>query len=136
MSFTKQPLRLLALAALPLLALGCGGQSEDPDTLNRKAELAEIYDMYALYQKNHPTEHPPQGVSDLTDRNDPVHAMGMRVLTNGEYHVVWGLDVRGKDSGRVLAYEKDALTQGGWAVTTDGSIRKMSAEDLKAAIGQ
>jgi hypothetical protein len=132
----KMPLRsslLLILLAVGLAFVpGCGSRtSEDPTILNQRNDLTEIYDMYNIYMKKN--ERPPQQASDLLQKPDQVHSAGMRALKNNDYLVVWGVDVK-KNSGAVLAYEKAALEQGGTVLMADGDIRKMSAEELKAAL--
>jgi hypothetical protein len=52
----------------------------------------------------------------------------------GKYVVVWG--VSGTEAGKVLAYEKEAPTKGGAAVMADGTVKTMTADELKAAVPQ
>lgn len=56
--------------------------------------------------------------------------MGARALQDGKYIVVWG--IKDKSSSIVLAYPKDALTQGGTVIMADGTIKKMSAGEVQA----
>jgi hypothetical protein len=123
---------LLALPALACLLPGCGGQSDDPATLSRKNELLEIHEMYTSFVKRN--QRPPQQLSDLTQKaNEMISPAGTGALRRGDCVAVFGVDP-GKDSGAVLAYEKDAPTQGGWVVLANGTPQKMTADALKAAL--
>jgi hypothetical protein len=133
MSCAKKLLQLaLVVLALPS---GCKSRvSEDPAWLSKKGELTDIYDMYAMFVKKN--QRPPQQAADLTGRgNEQISPAGVRALQKQDAVVFWGVDISSKDSGKVLAYEKDAPSQGGAVLMADGTVRKMSAEDLKAAIG-
>ena len=94
-----------------------------------KDELTDIYECYTEYVKNH--QRSPQQLSDFK-KYDAIHPLGTRVLREGKYIAVWG--VAGKDAGVVIAYAKDAPTQGGLVVMADGSIKTLSADQIQAAI--
>lgn len=75
---------------------------------------------------------PPKQFSDIDQKPySEASSLAFNGVKEGKYVVVWG--VSGKDSGTVLAYEKDAPTQGGMVLMADGTIKKMSADELKAA---
>jgi hypothetical protein len=81
--------------------------------------------------KNH--EKPPHQLSDLASKQyESIYPAAIEDLRKGRVIVVW--DVQGKDSGTVIAYEKDVPTQGGAVLMADGTIRQMSADELKAAL--
>jgi hypothetical protein len=132
MSFAQKSLVLLAL---PVLFLpGCGKQNaEAPEVANRKHELTELYDMYSLYVKTN--QEPPHRVADLaTDANRTIYTAGSRILENGEYLFAWGVDISSKDSNTVLAYPKDGREEGGFALMADGSVHKMTADELRSVL--
>jgi hypothetical protein len=125
-------LSLLVFVAVPVLAVGCKGQPPiDPEIQLQKSELSEIHDIYKQYLKNY--GRPPKQLSDL-DKLPSLKASpgGLQAFQKGQYIVVWGVDID-KEAGMVLAYEKDAPKQGGVVLLADGSVRKMSAEEFKAA---
>jgi hypothetical protein len=131
MSFAQRAPILFVLSALPLLALGCGKDKGggDPETTRHNAVLAEIHDMYAQHIKSN--QRPPKQLSDLQpyQGNAPV---GFKALQDRQYEVVWG--VSSKDAQTVLAYEKDARKQGGAVLMADGTVKKMTADELEAAL--
>ena len=127
------PTRVQVLLILSVLVVGCSGKPTegDPDTLHREADLREIYDMYTMYAKRN--ERPPTQASDLLRKNAEIlYSSGVPALKSGNYVVVWGLSDR--NSGTVLAYEKDALAKGGVVLMGDGTVKQMSADDLKAVL--
>src|SRR5262249_22704198 len=120
---------LFGLLALSALALGCGRKTAeaDPDVMRRTGELADIYEMYTMYAKTN--SKPPEKPADLLRKNAEVlYPAGVRGLKSGAYVLVWR--VTDRDPGTILAYEKQALTEGGLVLTADGAVRPMSAEDL------
>ncbi len=124
--------RTVCVAVLPVvLALGCSSNKLAPpgEADLQKAELNDIYDAYMEYAKG--KNHGPERQSDLKSF-ETSHGMAYRVLTDGKYVLVWG--VTGKDAGTVLAYQKDAPTQGGAVLMVDGSVRTMSAAEVQAAV--
>jgi hypothetical protein len=87
--------------------------------------------MYQHYIKSH--EKPPHQLSDLASpRYEGISPHAVAELKKGNILVVW--DVQGKDAGKVLAYEKEALTQGGSVLMADGSMREMTADELRASV--
>ena len=134
MSLPQQTSLLLILSALALLTLGCSKKAEDPDESRRQGELSQLYQLYAIYVKKN--EQPPQQTADLaTPANEQLSPSGVRALRSEAYVVIWGVDTRRKDSGKVLAYEKDAPQQGGMVLLADGKSRTMSADELRSALG-
>jgi hypothetical protein len=136
MSCAKKTPLLLALCALALLAWGCKKEGAgDPEWQRKKGELTDIHDLYTIFAKRN--ERPPKQLSELANRESEMISPGaVRGLQKEEYVVVWGLDVSGKDSGKVLAYEKKALEQGGAVLMANGTVKKMAADALKAALGK
>lgn len=131
MTFARVSPVLLVLLPLAVPTLGCGGNKSvgDPEVQRRKSEFAEIYDMYmASVKKN---GRPPKQVSDLKQFSG-IYPVGLKALQDGQYVAVWG--VSDKSSNTVLAYEKDAPTQGGAVLMADGNVKTMSADELQAAL--
>ena len=125
---------LLVVMAASVLVMGCGGnQAVEPEVQRHKGELTDIYNSYATYSKNN--QRPPQKMSEImTPQFMGESQIGLQALKEGQYAVVWGVDVNGKDSTKVVAYEKDAPTNGGWVVAADGIPKQMTADELKAAL--
>jgi hypothetical protein len=125
---------LLAAAAGPLVAAGCGskgGDANDPDVMRRRADLSDIFDMYTMFIKRN--QKPPQRVADLAQKNNqtltPMAAQG---LQSEEYVVIWGAEVTGKENS-VLAYHKSVPAEGGMVLLRNGTIKHMTADEFKAA---
>ena len=117
----------------PVTLLGCGrGKPDAPENAAQFGNLRQIHDLYASYTKNH--QQPPKQFSDLNKKEyDMIYPGTLKVVKDGDYVVVWGVDVN-KDPGKVLAYEKAAPTDGGAVITADGTPRIMSAADVQAAL--
>jgi hypothetical protein len=115
---------------LCVLAVGCGGGA-GPAGSPQSIKLKQIHILYERYIKNH--QKPPHQLSDLASKQyEPIYPAAVEDLKKGRVIVVW--DVQGNDAGTVLAYEKEVPTQGGGVLMADGTIRQMSADELKAAI--
>jgi hypothetical protein len=97
--------------------------------MSEKTELLDLFDAYNEYAKNH--QRPPQKLEDLK-KYEAVHDVGVRVLREGKYVAVWG--VTSREGNTVLAYAKDAPTQGGPVLLGDGTVKNMTADELKAAL--
>jgi hypothetical protein len=120
----KKPLSALPLfAVLALLASGCGQKDNSDNITPQQSELSDIYGVYRNYMKSHQGQ-PPEKLSDFKSTRRLNNAT-LRLLEEGKYVVVWG--VKDKDSNTVLAYEKDAPTNGGWAVMADGALKQLDA---------
>jgi hypothetical protein len=126
MSLRKTTSILLLFAILTILAAGCGRTEQDPNIDSQKIDLEAIYEIYSAHVKNH--QRPPASSSDLKqyERGYPVLS---RVLREGKYVIVWG--VNDQDAGTILAYEKDAPTNGGRAVMADGKVKRLDAEAFR-----
>jgi hypothetical protein len=124
----KKPAFLLLFAGI-VFSAGCGKKGPMSDAELQKNELNDIYECYTEYIKNN--KRPPQQLSELR-KYEVMHGLAWRALSSGKFVGVWGLS--SKDSGTVLAYAKDAQTQGGAVLMADGSIKNMSADEAQAAI--
>lgn len=135
MSSAPKTLTWLVLLVVAALAPGCGGNKADgdPEMARRKAELGQIYEVYSLYVKR--SQRPPQQLSDLNQQDlQASYPSGLQALQKGDYVAVWGVNVGDKESGTVLAYQKDAPKQGGVVLMADGAVKNMSADQLQAAL--
>ncbi|SRR5260370_13557952 len=135
MSVAKKTLILLVPFALAFQALGCSGTTAagDPEETRLKCELTEIYDIYAMFSKAH--RRPPRRLADLNQQQyQGIYPVGVNGLRSGAYIAVWGVNVDDEDTGKILAYEKNAPALGGFVLTADGTVRRMSADDLKAVL--
>jgi hypothetical protein len=123
---------MVLCAVVPVAVIGCGEKSTATGE-RQQVELRAIYDVYQQFTKSQ--RKPPSQLSDLAKKEyEVVYPAPMTALKQGKYVAVW--NVSGKDSGTVLAYEKDAPTNGGAVLMADGSIKTMSAAEFKTAAPQ
>lgn len=127
MPLAKKTAVPLALALL-VLAAGCGTRPAEQSA--QQKTLSELHEMYRHFIKSQ--QKAPKQMSDLAKRQyEGIYPMAVAALKQGKYVVVWG--VNGTDSGTVLAYEKDAPSKGGAVLMADGTVRDMTADQLKSA---
>jgi hypothetical protein len=126
------------LVALMAATCGCGsstvtvtGADMESSTLN---ELGESYRMYQIGNKKPPTK--PADLAKLESQAGNAVA----AVKKGDLLVGWGATLPdtseepGKvSSSEVLAYGKDVPTQGGQVLMLDRTIKKMTADEFKAA---
>jgi hypothetical protein len=122
MSLIKTTSTLSRFVFLAVLAAGCGQSSNNIEPQER--DLSEIFEVYQTYMKAH-KQQPPEKLSDFKNFKR-INAAALRSLEEGKYVIVWG--VKDRDAGTVLAYEKDAPTNGGWAVMADGKVKRLDAQ--------
>lgn len=131
MGLLKDTYKLLIVAILSILVSGCG--KGDPKNQAGTEELTQLHDMYMAYVKRN--EQPPREFADINQKTyEMPYPEAFRAVKSGKYVVLWG--VSGKDSGKVLAYDKEAPDNGGLVVMADGTVKTMTADELKAAIKQ
>ena len=129
------PARSIGMALLFVVALtlgaGCkGGGKADPQVQAQEQQLKDIQEMYFLFVKEH--NKPPTQMPDLANKQfEGIYPATVQALEKGKYEVIWGIN--SKDGGTLLAYEKAAAATEGLGVMADGSVRKVTADQVKAA---
>lgn len=128
-------MRTLSIPCLLFASLvsisGCG----DSDRVGPSGDTAEIaLKDFGQMLKSLPADNikPPTKMSEF-DRVEPMAPMGGEALKNGTIVYIWGLGYM-EGSSRVVAYEKNAESAGGWVLLQDGNVKKMSADEAKTAI--
>jgi hypothetical protein len=132
MSLPKSVLTLLLSVLFASVASGCKGSTveKDPVQQRNKSELTEIYTLYQDFAKRQ--QHPPKQLSDFNKRDfQELYPIGIQALQKGDFVAVWGIS--GRDSGTVLAYQKDVPNQGGPVIMADGTYKTLTADEFKAA---
>jgi hypothetical protein len=129
----RVPLFILLVTA----AAGCGGEpsKRDPNVNygpSNKDMLIDFGAMLKAYIKEN--KKAPLRVADF-DRYAPAFSGAEEGLRTKTVIYQWGqpISTDPKAAGTVLAYEKDAEASGGWVLMQDGNVKKMSAEEFKAA---
>jgi hypothetical protein len=137
--------RCVRIASVLVVALGCAGsfvgcssstvtvtgQDTDVSALN---EIGENYRMYQIAKKK-----APEKVADFA-KMETIGGNGLAAVKSGQIVVQWGATLPdtkeepgGSSSPEVLAYGKDVPSAGGNVLMLDRTIKKMSAEEFKAA---
>lgn len=125
----------MRLRALPLLVLAvfvpaCGKSSPatppTPDVGAGFSELAEVYKYRASQRLP-----PPAKVEDLTEHEDAL-PNAIQPIREGQIVVAWRVGYSAGSNG-VLAYQKDAPTNGGKVLLRNGTVKDMSADEFRAA---
>jgi hypothetical protein len=125
----------IGLLALLVGAAGCGGRkvvSRD-ESNPRVLRLTEIYEMAFMTMKGNQPR--PKSLQDfkMMQRGYP---HGVKALVSGECVFVWSTyqNPPADKAKAVLAYEKKAPKEGGYAVTLDGTVKTWTADELKATL--
>jgi hypothetical protein len=123
----------MALAGLVLL-LGC---SSKPPGASVPQESTLLADVNGLLRAGGAPGRLPAKLSDV-EKAKEFFPRGYDVVKSGEVVVLWGASVGGEGdiaSGneKVVAYEKKVPTEGGFVLMSAGSVKKMTAEEFKAA---
>ncbi len=119
-----------AFAVVCGLCVGCGGGGGDV-TAGDDNKVA-LEDFGRMLQ-GLPADNwkPPTNLKEL-EKMEPAAPVGVQALKNNRIVYLWGAGyvANGK---KVVAYETSAETAGGFVLLEDGSVSKMTAEELKAA---
>ncbi len=131
--------RRVAIGCLGLAMIGCGQAenripTQDDSEQTALGDVAELYRLYTLDKKK-----PPASISDFKSL-EQMSPMGLKALSTGSVIVRFGATMSDTDEGPaktssddILAYQKDVPQSGGKVLMLDRTIRKMTAEEFKAA---
>ena len=123
----------LFVALAGSLAAGCSTPGSEPratepgpaDDLLEVAGL--LRDYTAEFRKG------PARLADVA-KHEPLYTRGYQAVKSGAIVVVWGVPMVGEGAGTaVIAYEKKPETEGRNVLLQDGTIKRMTAEEFKAA---
>ncbi len=127
-----------ALFLLAMTAAGCGDSSSGPPTIERGEEirLEQVGEVLRNYQLA--KGKPPKSIKEL--RSAPGDSGGSDLVITGDVVVNWGVPLPdtkeeggGSPNEEVLAYGKDVPTKGGPVLLLNRAVRRMTAEEFKAA---
>ncbi|MGL4549712.1 MAG: hypothetical protein ACRC33_00885 [Gemmataceae bacterium] len=74
----------------------------------------------------------PGKLADV-EKVEPLYPGAFIALTQGTVVYAWGKPIDSAAAGTVLAHEKQVPTAGGWVLMQDGTVKKMTADEFKAA---
>lgn len=117
--------------------VGCGGEpsKRDPNVNygpSNKDMLIDFGAMLKAYIKDN--KKAPLKVADF-DRHAPAFSGAEEGLRTKTIVYQWGAPIStdANAASTVLAYEKEAEASGGWVLMQDGNVKKMGADEFKAA---
>jgi len=120
-----------AIAACFLIALsGCG--ADGPQIVSADVASQRMLEDYANFLKQLKSDGTkvPENKNEFMPLEPMAPVSGPGIAT-GALVVVWGQTI---GSGRdIIAFEKSAESVGGYVLQQDGTVRKMTAEEFKAA---
>ena len=131
--FFQTSITILFLVVVSVLATGCGEPTKtpahQPTNQERLEEVAPMLKIVALDKKK-----PPNNIAEL-DPVEPLIPMTVQQIKNGEIVYIWGttLTIGSNASSTIIAHEKSAGTDGGWALMQDGTVKKLSVAEFTAA---
>jgi hypothetical protein len=129
-----------ALLCLSILGIGCGSSNAprqlSPETKGQEilGEVGEVYRIYSFDKKK-----PPKSLADLASLQ-AAQPVGYNAVKDGRVILLYGSVMTDLEEGppkgnsdEVLAYEKEVPDQGGQVLMLDRSVKKMAADEFKAA---
>jgi hypothetical protein len=132
------PKSILMMCSLAFLVAGCGGQNapRTPDEWDQD-NLTQVGELYRHYQFT--KKKPPQSFADLNAVRT-LAGNGYESIRTGNVVLLYGatLPDTGEEPGeagsdQVLAYRKEVPESGGYVLMLNRSVKKMTAEEFKAA---
>jgi hypothetical protein len=119
-----------AVVVLVILLAGCGGAKKNAaGGADYQAMLTELGE--ALKTTAADGNKPPSRLAEF-ERIEPMAPTASPLVRSGELVYLWGAGYAAGGT-KVVAFEKKAESEGGLVLLQDGSVKKMSAEELKAA---
>lgn len=123
--------RAALLAVACLFAWGCGGGSTPTGPVGPSAEEA-LNDLGSLLKTIDGEKKRPPANPAMLDQYEPIAMSAARGITSKDVVYVWGAGYKA-DGTRVVAHEKDAEAKGGLVLLENGTVKTMTADELKAA---
>lgn len=139
MTANQRVRRATSIIVLAWCVAGCGSGAPKVGTPEAGTEeaLRQVGESYRSYTAT--KNKPPQKVADLMILRQAEQA-GAAAIKNGSVVVLWDAKMNdlsedgSKDpADEILAYEKDVPAQGGQVLMLNRTIKKMTADEFKAA---
>jgi hypothetical protein len=119
---------LLVLASLPLF-LGCGSSTPPPEGGPPPSTyLTDVKLLLEQFEKDR--KRPPARPSEIAEY-EPSFPGAVRKLNGGDVVYAWGNPL-GSGKG-ILAYGRNAASEGGPVLFEDGTVREITAEEFASA---
>jgi hypothetical protein len=127
-SSTRACLLVILTVVVPV---GCGPSGSAPGSREELtiSQVAQIFRMRQRAQKA-----PPRDIKDIQSQQT-VSPAAFAAIKSGEVVVNWGVGLADdtEAAATVLAYQKDVPEKGGEVLMQDGTAKKMTADEFKAA---
>jgi hypothetical protein len=121
-------------AAMPVVALpiGCSHSGNAPESA-AQLSIGQVGQLFHRYQKGQ--QPPPQELKDLLPLQR-VYPAAIDSIRSKDVLVYWGAGISAEPqaASTVLAYHKDVPEKGGEVLMQDGTPKKMTAEEFRAAL--
>lgn len=133
-SWSRRRFAVLFGGMLGLAAVAGCGQPATPEPEVVSEPDAGLLDLKAFL-----TAAKANGQATTRDAAGPplraVHLAADYYLGSGQIVFLWGAQLSddAAAAGRIIAYQRTAPSEGGWALFQDGSLRQISAEEFAAA---
>jgi hypothetical protein len=128
--------KTVSILALIVILAGCSSRPEGESSPPAFDDLRDVNDL--LHAAGGAAGRVPAKLADLGGRPSSLYPRGYEVLHSGNYVVLWGAPLKGEgEAGKdetVMAYEKDAPTEGGYVLLSAGTVKKMTAAEFQAAL--
>jgi hypothetical protein len=127
----RSPQLALVVCLLLSFAGGCGPSKVTFDPTG-KEKLEEIGQMLKTVKID--GTKPPAKVADLGPV-EPMVPLAAQDLRSGDIVYFWGagLSTGGNAASTIVAHEKKVPAEGGWVLTQDGTVKRMSADEFRSA---
>jgi hypothetical protein len=130
--------RDVIFAALIVGGLGCGGGNAPKSAVEvKERSIKQVGQLYVNFIRDN--QKPPGSIKDLA-RYAQMSPGAYNAVKDGEVEVIWDVKLDdlsaegGSDSAdEVLAFEKQVPAEGGDVLMKNRTVRKMTAEEFKAA---
>jgi hypothetical protein len=119
----------LGIGLLVAVLAGCGGASSGPAPTDYKATLTELGE--ALKTTAADGKRPPTRLTEF-QQIEPMAPTAAPLVRSGEIVYLWGAGFA-PGGTKLVAFEKKAETDGGLVLLQDGSVKRMSADEVKSA---
>jgi hypothetical protein len=80
------------------------------------------------------TGRAPTRLGDVA-KNEPLYPRGYQAIKSRSVTVIWGVKMppEGQGGEEIIAYETQTGTKGGYVLSTNGKVKKMSADEFNSA---
>ncbi len=121
--------RLLIITGLAFL-VGCGAKPQGGSQLemSNRQKIGELMELLSAAQLN--LKRGPASVKEL-EKFGRAGPFAQEAVARGDFVVFWNVNLG--EGEAVVAYEKDAPTNGGWVLLQNRTLKQLTAAEFQAA---